>query len=481
MNQNTFKHLQNGMFKEASLLAKKKSTLSANEVLEKLLAQIKWVNFTDLLEIKTGKDKPKQKNFIVVIIEEILKVAEANNWGLCRQHDFIYVYNGQLWQLISKDELKSFLGLAAEKMGYSALESKYYEFRDKLYKQFLSAANIPAPESPQDLVLINLLNGIVEITAQGMRIRGFNKKDFLTYQLPFPYEKQAICPIFMRFLNEVLEDQQLQTVLAEFFGYIFTRHLKLEKCLLLYGTGANGKSVFFEIINSLLGNNNISNLSLGNLKEEHNRALIKNKLLNYGSEIRGNIEADVFKQLVSGEPIQARLKYGNTFIMKVYAKLAFNCNTLPKDVEQTNAYFRRFIIIPFEVTIPEEKQDPLLAQKIIDKELSGVFNWILDGLNRLLQQNRFTFSPRIRKEVEQYKKESDSVWLFLDESGYQKSIIQKVYLKNLYQEYRTFCTEDGFRAVSIQNFSKRLKNKGYEVIKMKKGRVIYLEASSQDT
>jgi len=127
--------------------------------------------------------------------------------------------------------------------------------------------------------------------------------DFLTYQLPFPFEEEAICPIFMRFMNEVLEDQQLQTVLAEFFGYIFTRHLKLEKCLLLYGTGANGKSVFFEIINSLLGNNNISNLSLGNLKEEHNRALIKNKLLNYGSEIRGNIEADIFKQLVSGEPI----------------------------------------------------------------------------------------------------------------------------------------------------------------------------------
>ena len=103
---------------------------------------------------------------------------------------------------------------------------------------------------------------------------------------------------------------------------------KLEKCLLLFGAGANGKSVLFEVINSLLGSNNISNLSLGNLKEEHNRALIKNKLLNYGSEIRGNIEADIFKQLVSGEPIQARLKYGNTFIMRNYAKLAFNTRPL---------------------------------------------------------------------------------------------------------------------------------------------------------
>jgi len=480
MKNYNFKQLQNEMFKEAKLLQKKKPTLTSSEVLDKLLTQMEWVNFMEILAIKEGSDKPKQKNYIVIIIEEILKVAEANNWGLCRQHDFVYVYNGQLWQLVSKDELKSFLGLAAEKMGYSSIESKYYEFRDRLYKQFLSAANIPAPKPPKDLVLINLMNGTVEITAEGMMIRGFDKKDFLTYQLPFPYEKAAICPIFMRFMKEVLDDKQLQTVLAEFFAYIFTRHLKLEKCLLLYGTGANGKSVFFEIINSLLGNKNISNLSLGNLKEEHNRALIKNKLLNYGSEIRGNIEADIFKQLVSGEPIQARLKYGNTFIMRDYAKLAFNCNTLPKDVESTNAYFRRFIIIPFEVTIPDEQQDPLLAQKIINKELSGVFNWILEGLYRLLQQNSFSASPRIKKEVERYKKESDSVWLFLDESGYHVSITQKEYLKILYQQYRTFCAEDGYRAVSIQNFSKRLKNKGFEVIKEKKGRVVFIESNDED-
>ena len=85
--------------------------------------------------------------------------------------------------------------------------------------------------------------------------------------------------------------------------------------------------------------------------------MIANKLVNYASEISGKLETSIFKQLVSGEPVEARLPYGKPFSITGYAKLIFNCNELPKDVEQTRGYFRRFLIIPFEVTIPEAEQD----------------------------------------------------------------------------------------------------------------------------
>lgn len=275
-------------------------------------------------------------------------------------------------------------------------------------------------------------------------------------------------------MNQMIPDKQVQDVLAEFFAYIFTSHLKLEKCLLLYGNGANGKSVFFDVIDSLIGIENISNLSLNNLKDENNRALLKDKLLNYGSEIRGNIEADIFKQMVSGEPIQARFKYKNTFIMRNYAKLAFNCNTLPKDVEQTNAYFRRFIIVPFEVTIPKKDQDSMLAKKIIAGELAGVFNWILGGLDRILKNNAFTVSEKIEQEIETYKQESDSVWLFLDENGYVKSAEEKKSLKYLYSEYRRFCKDNGDHPVSNRGFSVQLQKQGFTMKRESKGRVVFL-------
>ena len=194
--------------------------------------------------------------------------------------------------------------------------------------------------------------------------------------------------MFQKYLNQVLPEKELQNIVAEFFGYIFTKGLKMEKAMLLYGSGANGKSVLFDIMNALLGKENISNFSLSNLLEEHNRALIAYKLLNYGSEINATKTSDEFKNLVSTEPIQARLKYGNSFTMENYAKLAFNCNELPKDFDHQNAYFRRLLIVPFRVTIPEADQDKTLANKIIKNELAGVFNWIIDGLKRLTQNGK---------------------------------------------------------------------------------------------
>jgi putative DNA primase/helicase len=219
---------------------------------------------------------------------------------------------------------------------------------------------------------------------------------------------------------------------------------------MILGKGANGKSVFYEIIRALLGEQNTSEYSLQSLTDDkgYQRAMIAKKLVNYASEINGKLEANIFKQLVSGEAVEARLPYGNPFIMTEYAKLIFNCNEPPRDVEQTAAYFRRFLIIPFNVTIPEHEQDKQLAQKIIDAELSGVFNWVLDGLKRLLVQKHFTDSKVIHDIRTQYEKESDSVKLYLDDMEYISNTDSYVSMKVLYPEYQHFCIDNGYKPVS---------------------------------
>ena len=163
-----------------------------------------------------------------------------------------------------------------------------------------------------------------------------------------------------------------------------------------------------------------------------------NKLVNYASEINGKLETGLFKALVSGEPVEARLPYGEPFILKQYAKLIFNCNELPKDVEHTNAYFRRFLIIPFDVTIPEQEQDKNLHTKIIKDELPGVFNWVLQGLNRLLKQGGFSECKAAQQAVEQYRIESDSVQMFLSEHEYKVSSTNETPLKYMFSEYRNY-------------------------------------------
>jgi putative DNA primase/helicase len=405
--------------------------------------------------------KLSKNHFLIICIEKLLKIAKENNWGLCKKNGFIYLYNGSYWNEINKESFQSFLGNVALKMGVDKFRGKIHTFKDELFKQFMADAYLPTPKVNKRNVLINLQNGTFEITPTKRELRAFNRNDFLTHQLPFEFEPDATAPLFQKYLDEVLPDADKQQIFAEYCGYIFIKPsvLKLEKMLILFGTGANGKSVFFEILNALLGTENFSSYSLQDLTNDNGyyRAKIGNKLVNYASEINGKLETDIFKQMASGEPLSVRLPYGEPFILNDYAKLIFNCNELPKDVEHTNAFFRRFLIIGFDVTIPENKQDKELANKIINNELSGVFNWILQGLERVLKQKKFSKCEAVENARTDYEKQSDSVKMFIEDYEY-KTATDYTKISELYQKYKAYCIEDGFRPVNKSNFMKRLRH-----------------------
>ncbi len=442
--------------------------------------KIEWLRYSELKK-ELSSYKLTKNHYLVSCIEQLIKIANVNKWGLCKKNGFIYLYNGSYWTELDKERFQFFLGDVALRMGVEHFKGKIHTFKEDLFKQFLSDAYLPSPVAKKNCVLINLINGTFEITATKRGLRPFEPKDFITHQLPFEYDPEAKAQLFQKYLDEVLPDPDKQKIFAEYCGYIFIKPsvLKLEKMLILYGSGANGKSVFFEIINALLGSENISNYSLQSLTNEtgYFRAKIGTKLVNYASEINGKLETDVFKQLASGEPIEARLPYGDPFILSEYAKLIFNCNELPKDVEHTNAYFRRFLIIGFDVTIPEEKQDKELSNKIIKTELSGVFNWILQGLDRLLEQKRFSKCEAVDNARSDYEKQSDSVRMFIDEFEYKASIKAYTLVKTLYEQYKGFCLEDGYRAVGKQNFIKRLNYYKLFVSKINEGNVVYISTS----
>lgn len=435
------------------------------------------------IQRQLDKLKLNLKHYLVLSIENALLFAEKNRWGLCKNHDFIYLYNGTFWAEIDKETFQKFLGEAAEQMGVAKFSARFYQFREQLFKQFLATAYLPTPEGNKDTVMINLQNGTFEINPQGTKLRPFDRSDFITYQLPFEYNPQATAPIFEAYLKRVLPDLERQKILAEYLGYVFIKHgsntLKEEKALILYGTGANGKSVFFDVVTAMFGRENVSNYSLQSLTEEKGfyRAKISNKLVNYASEINGKLETSLFKAMVSGEPVEACLKYGQPFTMSQYAKFIFNCNELPKDVEHTTAYFRRFLIIPFDVTIPDEEQDKRLSYKIIENELSGVFNWVLEGLYRLLEQKRFSDCEAAQQAVEQYKIESNSVQMFLNENEYKSSTTNYKLIKDLYPQYRTFCYEDGMTPFKKSNFIKQLRTLGFVVERVAQNQLaVFIEA-----
>ncbi len=469
---------------EADDLFTVKTKITHDLVLREILDSLQPIDFREVAKLKPSEEVT-QKIQIVLTIRKILKVATELNCGLCLHLGSIYSYNGEFWEVLNREELKIFLADCAEKLSVDGITADYHKFKDELYKQFLAVAHLPKPETTGKEVLINFQNGTGEITKGGIKIRRFSRADFLTYQLSFDYDETATFAKWQSFLDEVLPEKDKdgkfidagksrQKVLAEYIAYIFTS-LKLEKTLILFGLGANGKSVFFEVIYALLGKENISNYSLESLSDQYYRAMLANKLLNYSSEISNRLQAEKFKQLTSGEPIEARLPYGQPMTLTNYAKLAFNTNELPKDVEHTEAFFRRFLIVPFDVTIPEEKRNPNLSTEIIEAELSGVFKWILDGLNRLLEQGKFSKCDAAKKAVENYRTESDSAAMFIEEYGFEKSNEDFESLKDLYVIYKSFCNDNGFRPVHSRNLAKRLEALGFETDKRNYGRIIFLE------
>lgn len=444
--------------------------ITHDKVLREILNELKPIDFRKHASLKE-KDKISQKHHVVLVIAEILRVAKKLHCGLCKHQDFFYTFNGQFWKPLDRDPLTTFLGEAASKLGIDKISASYHKFKDELYRQFIAEGYLPRPEPTIDKTIINVRNGTFEISKKAVKLRPFNRADFLTYQLSFAFDSAAQCPKWLAFLDEVLPEtdergnivdkgKSRQRVLAEYIAYVFVTHLKLEKTLILYGTGANGKSVVFDIINSLLGKENVSNLSLDSLSDQHYRAGLANKLLNYSSEISNRLQAEKFKQLTSGEPVEARLPYGQPMTLTNYAKLAFNSNELPRDVEHTTAFFRRFLIIPFDVTIPENKRNPNLAKEIIENELSGVFNWILEGLKRLIRQSNFSPCEPVQKALETYRKESDSVAMFLEEEKYRSSQSIKMSVKEIFSAYKNYCIENGYRSLGRNNFAKRLEANG---------------------
>ena len=463
--------------------AKKGTPKSISKLFDEILDSIEPINFENEVNFNGTSDvKVKQKEYVTISIEKINSIIISSGLGLCIENNQTYLYNNCYWDVVGDDELKSFLSNAAIKLGTPVLDAKYHQFGKDLYKQFRATSFFKAPNNSKN-IQINLLNGTLEFSKKEFLLKGFKSDDFIKYQLNFKYDPNSQSPLFKIFLNEVLPSKSMQDLVAEYLGSIFINKassIKIEKVMVFLGNGANGKSVLFEVINKLLGTENVSNYSLQSLTDVNGyfRALLENKLLNYSSEMNGNIEFSIFKQLASQERVAARLPYKEPIILDNYARLLFNSNVLPENAELTNAFFRRLIIVPFDVTIKEKDQDKELHLKLF-KELPGILNWILEGLSRLIKNKKFTQSNKADELIKKYEIESDSLKLFLRENNYKKSIDNKLKIKDLYLKYKTFCLEDNYRAINKAKFIKRLNIEGIEIKRINIGNVAYLEINNK--
>ena len=402
------------------------------------------------------------RELITSVMEEMVRgrmtVTEYVEKNKSKQ--LVYLFLGTHWQLIPSQLYYVFVKQCAKRMGLVNLLCEDPEFMNRVierlaYRCMEYKRQVQAP----DVVYINVMNGTLEIGRDGTTLlREHRAEDFFTYVLPYVYDPYAECPLWHTFLDRVLPEKAMQTLLGEYIAYCFTKNMKAEKMAVLYGTGSNGKSVTLDIVSNLLGSSNVSNITLSALTtDDEKRALIEGKLANISHESNGQLDTAMLKQLISGEPTEVRVLYRGTHTMYDIPKLFTSYNRLPS-AESTYGFFRRWLLFPFDVTIPEGEQDLDLVSKL-NRELPGILNWVLAAMKGFVERKGFCKSEKCDVALKYYIRTSNSVLMFLDERC-EISEVGRTSLAELYRHYTNYCAEDSLKRFGKKNFQEVLRNFG---------------------
>ena len=303
-------------------------------------------------------------------------------------------------------------------------------------------------------------------------------KDFVQIsKVGYDYNSAEHVLLWSDFINEVLPDPTLRDTLQMFLGSIFIdRHtVKLENMMILYGSGSNGKSVVFETIKGILGDENVSNIGISALitgsESKKNIAYINGKRLNYCSEIQVlefGRESDTLKALISGEPTIARAMYGDNFTAYDIPLMMANANRLPALTDTSYGMRRRLTVVPFSVHIPPEKQNKRLAQDLM-AEYPAIFNWIIEGRDKFIANDyKLPDAKVIEKLAVEYRTEMNSVLRFMSVKGYlMNNTDDKVMplwmdCKKLYNQYLIWCRENTIIPDKKTVFTRTLTTTGYK-------------------
>ena len=354
------------------------------------------------------------------------------------------------------------------KSGYRFLESKMVEVIPTLKAnhrvETLKFLEIVTPEESQvaDANLIAFKNCIYNI-ATG-QIQPFSPDVVITNMIPWNFNEDAYSELADKTLNKIsCGDEEIRMLLEECIGYCFFRHNELSKSFILTGEGSNGKSTYLDMVSFVLGNQNISSLDLNELSERFSVTTMFGKLANIGDDIsdeflQGNAISQ-FKKIVSGNSVKAENKGQDAFFFKPTVKLLFSANEIPRMRNRGfGAIKRRLVIIPFNAHFSKDDPDfdAGITWKLKTQEVAEYLIQLgISGLQRVLKNQGFTESQKVKDEVDQFEKDNNPILLFLEEVPEEEIMNHET--KEVYARYDLFCHDNGFTRIAMQTFTKEMK------------------------
>jgi len=245
-------------------------------------------------------------------------------------------------------------------------------------------------------------------------------------------------------------------------AYTFIRNNLFEIYCILIGSGSNGKNVFTGVLSYLHGLKNISNVSLKSIGERFALADLENKDVNIDTELSNGVITDIstLKKLTGKQPVRIERKNKDAYDVILYVKLFFSANKIPSIDDDSDARFRREILLSFPNQFEGENEDPnLLGKLTTEEEISGIFNILMKALGNIQKYRRIYVKQKtIQERREKHELVINTVKAFT-ENSVSISISDEDYVSkdNLYQAYLRFCKFYRLPTESKVNFGKMLK------------------------
>lgn len=323
----------------------------------------------------------------------------------------------------------------------------------------------------KDPNILNVQNGLLNIKT--LEFKDHDPKYLSRIQLPVDYNRDAVPTKLNECLEEWLPDQEARHTALEAAASCLLKTSKFEKAIMFIGEGANGKSTFLSVLMKMLGEDNISNVSIHDLiARPFSRAELDAKLANIYADIDSSEikHPAILKMVVTGENMTVEKKNKNPFRMKSFAKLIFSANKFPKIDDQSKAFFRRFIIIEWLESF-ENKADTRLVEKLSTAdELSGLFNTLTKIACAMNERGSFLHTPDIDELNKKWNEFSKPIDMFLN-SETEKQAKRSTGKMEMYTEYIRFCTLKKIAKVSIRVFNNAMEDAGYTVVQRNNNRV----------
>ena len=418
-------------------------------------------------------------------LNEILKLSEKEQTefevveAIQKKHNLIfnertgfYEYSDEKGIWLPCDDTAVY-GFVQDYLGHSASAKKMLNVTQQLKASVNS--NEPVDKFNR-LPLIGFSHGTLHFSRNSAKedfLKSPSATDFLTHRLNYDYDSDSRCEEWLKFLDRVMmHDKKRIECLQEFCGYVLLPHCKYQKALILRdktGDGSNGKSTLLEVLRALFGHDNTSCLEPAQFANEHAIMQIKDSMINICADAKTDISGSEtnLKKAICGEPLTGRYLYKPHCIFQPRAKIVFAVNGNIKTKDNSGSMMRRFLIIDFnahfiddeppEGSTKEFRKDLNIAEKLMH-ELPGIFNWALEGANRLIRQGKFTQTDEQHELSEAFnaKKDDDSVEAFL--SDYQKEFYdsdgygKKFTRSEIYAMYADYCDEMNIEPVSSRTF-----------------------------